>query len=114
MAAQNGVANFRGKSGQTYSLSFYLDDTAGAPVRMSQAGKAAATSPTEWTPPEPVVLFDVIIAAASGQTTTQIVRNGQPTGDYLLNAVHLAAITFRPPLSIVFNQVNKFGAYQLA
>ncbi len=114
MAAQNGVMSFFGQSGMTYSLSFYCDDSAGNPVRFNQAGKAGATSPTEWTPPEPVVLTDVCLAAASGQTTTQIVRNGQPTGDMLLNAMHLASITTRPSLRIPFNSLSKVGAYQLA
>lgn len=114
MAAQNGVAKFRGQSGMTYSLSFYCDDTAGNPVRFSQAGKAGAGSPTDWTPNEPVALLDFCLAAATGQTTTQIVRNGQPTGDNLLNALHLASVTTRPDLTIPFNSVSKFGAYQLA
>jgi hypothetical protein len=115
MAAQNGIMNFVGaQTGQTYSVSFYLDDTAGNPVRFSQAGKAVATSPTDWTPPEVVVLTDVIIGAASGQTTTQILRNGQPTGDYLLNAVYLASVTNRPALRVIFTPVAKMGANQLA
>jgi len=114
MAAQNGIAHFVGASGMTYDVSFYLDDTANNPVRWSQAGKAIATSATDWTPPEIVVLKDFIIAAASGQTTTQMLRNGQPTGDILLNAVFLAAITTRPGLSIVYTPVAKVGALQLA
>jgi hypothetical protein len=114
MAASSAILQFVGKSKMSYTLSAYLDDTAGNPVRFNQAGKASATSPTEWTPPEPVVLVDVIIAAATGQTHTQLVRNGQPTGDILLNAVYLASITTRPPLRVVFNSSNKVGAYQLA
>lgn len=115
MAAQNGIAVFVGlQSKQTYHISFYLDDTAGNPVRWSQAAKAIATSPPDWTPPEQVALIDFIIAAASGQTTTQMLRNGQPTGDYLLNAVYLASITTRPPLRIGFSPIGKVGANQLA
>jgi len=114
MAAQNGVMSLIGQSGMTYSLSFYCDDSAGNPVRFNQAGKAGATSPTDWTPPESVVLVDFCMAAASGQTKTQIVRNGQPTGDILLNAMHLAAITTRPSLRIPFTPMAKLGAYQLA
>lgn len=114
MAAQSAIFHFKGKSLMSYTVSAYLDDTAGNPVRFNQAGKATATSPTEWTPPEVVALKDVIIAAATGQTQTQIVRNGQPTGDVLLNAVHLASIAFRPPLAVLFSPVAKVGAYQLA
>ena len=63
---------------------------------------------------ELVQLRDWIIAAASGQTTTQLTRNGQPTGDYLLNAVYLASITTRPPLNVMFGPIHELGAYQLA
>lgn len=114
MAAQNGVFMLVGRSGQTYNISCYFDDTAGNPVRFSQAGKAGTGSPTEWTPPEPCALVDVTMAAASGQTTTQLARNGQPTGDYLLNALHLASIATRPALRVVYHQLAKLGAYQLA
>lgn len=114
MAAQNGVFHFVGRSRATYSVSAYFDDSSGNPVRFSQAGKAGATSPTDWTPCEPVILVDVCLAAASGQTTTQLVRNGQPTGDIILNAMHLASITTRPHLTIGFNPTNKVGAFQLA
>lgn len=114
MAAQNGVFTFKGKSGQRYALSAYFDDSANAPVRFSAAGKAGATSAQDWTPPETVALVDVVLAAASGQTHTQILRNGQPTGDILLNALYLASITFRPPLAIVFTPLTKVSALQLA
>lgn len=114
MAAQNGVFHLIGNSGRTYDISSYFDDTAGNPVRFSQAAKAGAASPTEWTPPEGCRLTDVVIAAASGQTTTQICKNGQPTGDYLLNALHLASITTRPVLNIGYGPLAKLTAYQLA
>lgn len=114
MAAQNGIAGFVGKSGMTYNVSFYLDDTAGNPVRFSQAGKAGASSPTDWTPPEPVALVDFCIGAASGQTTTQFLRNGQPTGDIILNAVHLASVNTRPALRVLFSPLARFGALQIA
>lgn len=114
MAAQSGIFEFKGRSGQRYSLSAYFDDSANAPVRFSAAGKAGATSAQDWTPPETVALTDVILAAASGQTHTQLLRNGQPTGDILLNAVHLASITTRPPLAVVYTPLTRFSAIQLA
>lgn len=115
MAAQNGVANFVGlRSRKTYSVSFYLDDTAGNQVRWSQAGKAGATSPDYWQPPEQVLLYDFIIAAGSGQTTTQFLVNGAPTGDIILNAVFLASVTNRPRLSLMFSPAYRIGALQLA
>lgn len=114
MAAQSGIFTFKGKSGMRYSLSAYFDDTANAPVRFSAAGKAGATSAQDWTPPEVVALTDVILAAATGQTQTQLLRNGQPTGDVLLNAVQLASITFRPPLAVLYSPLTRVSAIQLA
>lgn len=113
MAAQSGIFHFVGKSGMSYSVSAYFDDSANAPVRFSQAGAAGATSDTSWTPPEPVALVDVILAAATARTQTQITRNGQPTGDMLLNALYLAAVTTRPPLRIVFSPLTRVSAIQI-
>jgi len=115
MAAQNGVFRFVGLMRRiTYDVSAYFDDTATNPVRFDTSGKAGSTSPTEWIPMEPVMLVDMVLAAATGQTTTQLNRNNVPTGDYLLNALHLAAITTRPGLRVPCSAGIKFGAKQLA
>jgi len=116
MAAQNGVFHFIGlRSGQTYDVSAYFDDTAGNLVRFNQAGKAGATSPDFWDAPEPVVLRDIVLAAATGQTITQLLRGGKPTGDYFLNAIHLASVVTRPVLNIPFYpSVGRVSATQLA
>jgi hypothetical protein len=96
MAAQQGQAHFIGQSGRGYIQSLYFDDTAGNPVRWSGGGKASATSPTEWKPSETVTLVDLVLAAATGQTATDFYVNDQGTGDVILNALHLASVTFRP------------------
>jgi hypothetical protein len=113
MGAQSAIFHFVGKSGMSYSVSGYLDDTANAPVRVSQAGAAGANSATDWTPPEPVALVDIIIAAATTKTQTQLLRNGQPTGDMILNAVYLASIATRPPLRVIYSPLARFGAIQI-
>lgn len=109
MAAQNGVIHIVGQFGSK-DVSCYFDDTAGNPVRFSMTGKAAAGSPDFLALPG--IITDFVLAAASGQTTTQLVRDGVPTGDYLLNALHLASVTTRPKLAIPTGGV--FRAYQLA
>ena len=114
MGVAYGVASFVGKSGMTYNVSTYFDDTPGNPVRFSQAGKAGAGSATDWTPSEAVALVDFCLLAASAQTMTQLLRNGQPTGDMLLNALHLAAIATRPALRVVFSPMARVSAIQLA
>lgn len=114
MAAQNGIFRFIGNSGRTYNVSAYFDDTANDLVKFDLAAKAAAASPDYWQPNEPCVLRDVILAAATGQTSTQILANGQPTGDVLLNAVQLASITTRPMLNLPFGPGLRVSAKQLA
>jgi hypothetical protein len=114
MAAQSAVFRFRGASGQTYAVSAYLNDTATALVTFDLAGKAGANSPNYFKCPETMVLQDVIIAAATGQTATQLLRDNKPTGDVLLNAVHLASVAFRPALNIPFLAGSLAQAVQLA
>jgi hypothetical protein len=114
VAAQNGVMMCKGRSGQTYNVSLYFDDSANNPVRFSGYGKAGATSPTEWSAPEDCVLMDLCIAAASGQTTTQLLKNSQPTGDIFLNAIILASIVSRPPVRILYRKDERVGAVQIA
>lgn len=116
MAAQSGVARFVGlQSGQTYNKQIYFDDTANNAVKFDAgAGAGATTGDSFWTPPELVQLVDFVLAAATGQTKTQLTRNGVPTGDILLNAIHLASITTRPGLSMTYGAGSKVGAIQLA
>lgn len=114
MAAQSGVAMFRGVSGRKYSKAIYFDDVAANMVRWDGGQGASATSPLSWTAPEHISLIEVILAAATAQTKTSITRDGIPTGDTLLNALHLASVTFRPQLNIGFRRGRLIGAIQLA
>jgi hypothetical protein len=113
MAAANGIATFIGAR-ETYHVSIYFDDTAGNRVLFDNSRKAAAGSPNKWNPPETVTLIDFLMGAASGQTTTQLLRNGTPTGDYLLNAVHLATVVTRPAMRKIFAAGAEVSAVQLA
>jgi len=114
MAAQYGTFVLKGFSGRTYSVDCYLDDTATNPVRFDGGAGATATSPTFWTSPELTCLIDVIIAAATGQTKTQLSRNNAPTGNILRNSVQLASVTVRPDLRIVYPAGSQIMATQLA
>ncbi len=114
MAASYGSAIFVGASRRRYYKDVYLDDVAGAAVRWDAGAGASATSDTFMLPPENVVLIDVIIASATGQTKTQICRDNVPTGDILRNSLHLAAVVTRPGLSIPFGRGQKISMLQLA
>lgn len=109
MAAQNGVLHIVTQRG-TLDVSLYFDDSAGNPVRLSLTGKAAAASPDFLNIVG--VVTDFVLAAATGQTTTQVVVNGVPRGDYFLNALHLASVTVRPQLRIPISGTLRL--YQLA
>lgn len=114
MAAQSGMATFRGRSGQGYSKNIYFDDTAGNLVRWDGGAGAGATSPDNWVCPEQVRLIDVVLAAATGQTKTQINVNDKGTGDILLNALYLASIVSRPIPGRTFPGGAKITMTQLA
>lgn len=113
MAAQNGTITYQFAGGVRRTYSFYLDDTAGNPVRWSLDGKAGAASVTDITAQAPCAIADFVIAAASGQTTTTFKINDYPVST-ILNANYLASVTFRPPLNLVMKQGDKLTAFQVA
>lgn len=119
MAAQYGTAQFlavqgRGGIQKTYTRDLYFDDTAGNPVRWDSGAGATATSETSWTPSEPILLLDVCLAAATGQTKTQVNRDNQPTGNILRNSLHLASVVVRPQLRIPYGAGQRIAMVQLA
>jgi len=115
MAAQYGTVQATGlRSGMTYTKDVYFDDTAGNPARFDTGNGASATSPTQFQFPEPVIITDIVLAAATGQTKTLIARDGKPTGDILRNALHLASVTVRPALRIGLGARQVFTMVQLA
>jgi len=113
MAAQNGTVLFQRPSGTKFSVSVYFDDTALNPVRWLKDGKAAAGSPDNLLITEPVVIKDICLAAASGQTTTTIKINDQPVS-VILNAIHLASITTRPEPNVYVSPNQKLTMVQVA
>ena len=115
MAAQSGNVSFVGRSTRTYAKQIYCDDTANHTVLFDAGvGAASGIGDAFFIAPEMMVMTDICLAAATAQTRTQVVRNGVPTGDTLLNAQHLASVTFRPQLRIPFLKGDKVALVQLA
>jgi hypothetical protein len=115
MAATTGTITFMGlRTRQTYVKDVYLDDTAGNLVRWDAGAGASATSPTEWRPPEHVVMRDASVVTGAAQTRLQLTRNGVPTGDILRQTVHLTTLALRPVLNIAFLKGDQITAIQLA
>lgn len=113
MAAAQGTISFERPNGTRFTYSIYFDDTAGNPVRFLKDGKAAAASPDNLIMGEIAGIKDIVLLAASGQSTTVIKINDYPVST-VLNALHLAAITTRPTPDIVIRPGQKLTMVQVA
>lgn len=113
MAAQSGTIILRAGGGVKY-LNCYFDDVAGAKVRYDDGAGAGAATSEEYRPPFGGVIQDIVLAAATGQTKSQINVNGVPTGTILLNALHLVSVVSRPPVGVGFRPNSKIEIIQLA
>ena len=112
MAAQSGSMVLAGHS--PAEIGIYFDDTAGNMVRYDAGSGAGAATPTDFIPAMNCVLHDIVLAAATGQTKTQINVAGRPVGSVILNALHLASVTTRPKLNIPVRKGQKLEMIQLA
>lgn len=114
-APRYGTFSFMGRSGRIYNVDAYISDVADDLVTWDAGAGASATSPTSFTAPEPLVLID--LAVATGLTDTsklQILRNNQPTGDFLRYAQHINTSPFRSPLRLGFMPGVEVRAIQKA
>lgn len=99
-----GTFSFTGRqSGRIYNVDAYLADVADSLVHFDGGGGASATSPTSFTAPEDLLLFDV--ALKTGPTVIfklQVLRGNQPTGDFLRLTAHLDTSPARSPIRLGF------------
>lgn len=115
-APQFGTYIFVGlRSQRVYNVDAYHSDVADALVNFDGGGGASATSPTSWTCPEPVLFLDqAIVTGMTDTTKLQILRNNQPTGDFLRFTQHLTTSPARSPVRLGFQQGTEFRAIQKA
>ena len=114
MAASYASTIFRGSSGRAYYKDTYLSDSAGAFATFDSGSGASATSDNKWIAPENGWITDFVIAAATGQTKTQVVVNGAATGDIFRNSIQLAATNFRPIVAVPIASGAAIQLVQLA
>ncbi len=114
MAAQSGAIILRAAGGGSKYINIYADDSAGDKIRFDDGAGAGAATSTEFRPPFGGIISDFILAAASGQTKTQINVNNVPVGTVLLNSIHLASVENRPPVGVPFSAGSKIELIQLA
>jgi len=115
-APQYGTMSFQGvRSKRIYNVDIYHNDVADNQIRWDGGGGAAAASPDSFTAPEPLLLFDYAIVTGMTDTTKiQVLRNNQPTGDFLRYTQHLTTASTRSPLFLGFEQGVQIRAIQKA
>lgn len=113
MAAKNGSATLRGRSGRIYNKAIYVSDSTGVTVKFDNGSGASANGDPNVQFDEPVALIDLTLEGATTITQLVVTRNGVPTGDTLLVANQLASVANRVALAIPFAAYQRFGLNQL-
>lgn len=115
-APEYGTFVFIGlQSQRIYNVDIYYSDVADALIRWDGGAGASATSPDSFTAPENLLLAD--IAVVTGGTDTkkfQLLRNNQPTGDFIRHVPHLTTNPVRPSLRLGFTRGTEVRAIQKA
>lgn len=115
-APEYGTFTFVGiASGRIYNVDIYFSDVVDALLNFDGGAGASATSPNSFTCPEEVVLTDVAIVTGGTDTKKlQILRNNQPTGDFLRHTQHLTTSPARSPVRLGFRTGTEVRAIQKA
>ncbi len=115
-APQFGTMTFQGvNTGRIYNVDVYHSDVADALVTWDGGAGAGTASPSSFTAPEAIVLIDYAIVTGMTDTTKiQILRNNQPTGDFLRFTQHLTTSAFRSPIRLGFRPGVEVRAIQKA
>ena len=103
------------RTGRVYNVDSYFSDVVDALANFDGGAGASATSPTSFTCPEDVLLQDFSIV--TGMTDTkkiQVLRNNQPTGDFLRFTGHLTTSPARDPVRLGFRAGTELRCIQKA
>lgn len=115
-APEYGTFTFIGlQSQRIYSVDVYYSDVVDALLNWDGGAGASATSPSSFTAPENLLLTDIaLVAGVTDTTKLQILRNNQPTGDFIRHVPHLTTNAMRPPLRLGFRAGTEVRAIQKA
>lgn len=106
-----GTAMFRGASGKTYAVDFYIADVVGSSVKFDNGSGASSTSLSFWRCPENVLLYDISLATGPTVMTTMFpTANGAQIGNFRFRIANfLNTLATRPALAIGFRGDTNFG-----
>ena len=115
-APQFAIFVFEGlNTKRIYNVDAYLSDVVDGLGNFDGGGGSSATSPDGFTAPEPLVLKDFAIVTGMTDTTKiQVLRNNQPTGDFLRYAMHLTTASQRSDIRLGFGQGVEIRVIQKA
>ena len=115
-APQFGTFVFQGQqSGRIYNVDMYHSDVVDGLANFDGGGGSSATSPDSFTAPENLLLVDYSIVTGMTDTTKiQVLRNNQPTGDFLRYTQHLTTAPMRSPIRLGFIRGVEVRAIQKA
>lgn len=115
-APQYGTMVFSGlQSKRVYNVDIYHSDVVDGLLKWDGGAGSGANSPDSFTPPEAVVLVDYAIVTGMTDTTKlQLMRNNQPTGDFLRYTQHLTTSAQRSPMLLGFAAGVQVRAIQKA
>jgi len=112
---QYGTFVLLGQSSRVYNVDAYFSDVADALVNFDGGAGASSTSPQSFTCPENVILIDQSIVSGMVDTTKiMVLRNNQPSGDFLRYTQHLTTSAFRSQVRIGFLAGTELRAIQKA
>ena len=103
------------RSRRIYNVDAYFSDVVDALANFDGGAGASPTSPDSFTCPEEVILTDLSIVTGMTDTTkVQILRNNQPTGDFLRFTQHLTTSPARSPVRVGFRAGTELRCIQKA
>ena len=93
---ESGIIALRGKSGNSYNLSFYSSDVIGSAVTFNLNGIAVAGSQSFYLIPEDCVIEDISITTGQTVSTVGIVQlNDANTGNVIAWANQVSTLATR-------------------
>jgi hypothetical protein len=117
-APKYGTIYARGlKTGTPFAVDIYGTDVVGDLVNFDGGAGAGAASPTFYTFPEDVIVYDAALDAGAATyqiTNIRLIGNGVPSGVVIRWKTHLNTLNNRPPLAVKVAAGHRLSAIQNA